>query len=127
MRYDHHCKKKTKILLLNFLFKYLKKGPWVNNCVGYGNYKFFFLFINYTSIGSIVMTILILLRFLTIKKSGRMFEEGVTAIDIQLLVCGMLMFAFGFATGSLAGYHCRLLYLNRTTSEDHYRVFQFVF
>ena len=50
LRMDHHCLLAIPPLLILFVFT----GPWVGNCVGHLNHKFFFLFMMYTFFASLV-------------------------------------------------------------------------
>jgi len=55
IKMDHHC-------------------PWVNNCVGIGNHKYFLLFVFYTFLSCIYAISLIVFRFMTCM--GRHNEKG---------------------------------------------------
>jgi len=46
---SHHCK-----TCQNCILKMDHHCPWINNCVGYYNHKYFYLFLLYTNIGSIL-------------------------------------------------------------------------
>ncbi|XP_060964190.1 probable protein S-acyltransferase 15 isoform X2 [Cannabis sativa] len=70
LRMDHHC-------------------LWVNNCVGYWNYKAFFMLIFYATIGSIYSTV----------------------------TCGVMMSALSLTLGTLFGWHIYLIIHNMTTIE----------
>jgi palmitoyltransferase len=98
LRMDHHC-------------------PWVNNCVGYRNYKAFFLFVNYVTVCALWGALTLVLR-LYIVGFDRVFSARPVDIcaAVALLVCGM----FGLSCSTLAAFHWRLLRRNRTTLEDHY-------
>ncbi|KAG4127369.1 hypothetical protein ERO13_D10G212000v2 [Gossypium hirsutum] len=70
LRMDHHC-------------------LWINNCVGYWNYKAFFNLILYATIGSIHSS----------------------------LACGLMMLALSVTLGTLLGWHIYLITHNMTTIE----------
>ncbi|KAB1219045.1 putative protein S-acyltransferase 15 [Morella rubra] len=70
LRMDHHC-------------------LWINNCVGYWNYKAFFMLVLYATIGSIYST----------------------------SICGALMIGLSGTLGTLLGWHIYLIIQNMTTIE----------
>ncbi|ORZ28312.1 DHHC palmitoyltransferase-domain-containing protein [Lobosporangium transversale] len=92
LRMDHHC-------------------PWVLNCVGQDNYKFFVLFIAYTAIHCIY----ILVAIASLHQQYPT-EEWTHQIQIAgMIVAGI----FGFTLIVFTLTHVRLILLNRTTIEDH--------
>lgn len=71
---DHHCKNVPMIMLTHC--KHL--GPWVNNCVGLGNHKFFLLFLFYVFSCSVYALSLIFVRFVHCVGTSRRLRHGHT-------------------------------------------------
>ncbi|KAF4400021.1 hypothetical protein G4B88_021235 [Cannabis sativa] len=91
LRMDHHC-------------------LWVNNCVGYWNYKAFFMLIFYATIGSIYSTIIVITC--TFQKDWDF--NGHIPLKVT---CGVMMSALSLTLGTLFGWHIYLIIHNMTTIE----------
>ncbi|PON40291.1 Zinc finger, DHHC-type, palmitoyltransferase [Parasponia andersonii] len=91
LRMDHHC-------------------VWVNNCVGYWNYKAFFMLVLYATIGSIHSTVIII----TCAFRKDWDFSGHTPVKVT---SGFMMAALSLTLGTLLGWHIYLIIHNMTTIE----------
>ncbi|KAM7268869.1 hypothetical protein ACFE04_011035 [Oxalis oulophora] len=94
LRMDHHC-------------------LWINNCVGYWNYKAFFILIFYATVGSIYSTVMVL--SCALQKDWEF--SGTGPLKAFYAACGVVMICLSLTLGTLLGWHIYLMTRNMTTIE----------
>lgn len=97
LKMDHHC-------------------PWINNCAGFGNYKYFIQFLCYTVV---LCTYLMLAMIHRLTYGLSLFSgQGASSDSIQVLLVYIVAVAFCGAVLFLLAFHIRLIAKNCTTLED---------
>ncbi|KAI4346306.1 hypothetical protein L6164_007219 [Bauhinia variegata] len=94
LRMDHHC-------------------SWINNCVGYRNYKAFFVLALYATIASIYSTVIFISCVL--QKDWELVRG--TPLKIFYVICGVTLFTLTGSLSTLSGWHVYLVLRNKTTIE----------
>ncbi|XP_038689291.1 probable protein S-acyltransferase 15 [Tripterygium wilfordii] len=92
LRMDHHC-------------------IWINNCVGFWNYKAFFTLVLYATIGSIYSTVMLISCAFQMDFTGRL------ALKVFYIFCGAPTVALSSTLATLLGWHVYLITHNMTTIE----------
>ncbi|XP_009069257.1 PREDICTED: palmitoyltransferase ZDHHC2-like, partial [Acanthisitta chloris] len=102
----HHCSVCDKCIL-----KMDHHCPWVNNCVGFSNYKFFLLFLAYSLLYCLFIAATDLQYFIKFWTNG--LPDTQAKFHIMFLFFAAAMFSVSLS--SLFGYHCWLVSKNKST------------
>jgi len=109
----HHCK-----ICKKCQFRMDHHCPWVNNCIGHGNHRYFVLFLQYLFIGNLYFAIL---SIIPIYNAYQQFQKGripfYTVKELFLFFIMLLNISLIFCVGGLYFWHVYLLLTNQTTIE----------
>jgi ribosomal protein L40E len=107
----HHCRKCGQCIL-----KMDHHCWWFNNCIGYRNYKFFYLFLFYITVSEIFYAITGGSEFINIFLQP--IADQFMGNDINLLINYIMNLIFGVALVVFVIYHTKLILCGTTTLES---------
>mmetsp|Transcript_14050 Transcript_14050/g.19544 ORF Transcript_14050/g.19544 Transcript_14050/m.19544 type:complete len:332 (+) Transcript_14050:20-1015(+) len=95
LKMDHHC-------------------PWVSNCVGWGNYKYFVLFLTYT----VIICMVVSLSMLDWVIENAFYEKAGGPRNILQFLLFIIATVFGLGLLMFTLTHYRMIFVNLTTLES---------
>ncbi|CAJ0959235.1 unnamed protein product, partial [Mesorhabditis belari] len=98
LKFDHHC-------------------PWINNCVHYGNYKSFLLYLSYSMTFLCWTTVTSLEAFVRYFVKAHWVDDLIAFLMIAVGILGCICFMY-WPLGEMFNYHRGLVVLNETTCEQ---------
>jgi len=100
--------------------------PWVGNCVGFYNYKFFYLFLFYLWVGcmyGVLITSIPFVRCLNQRGREAMEKNPICMSRSQITFGFIITLSVGIAVGMLLAFHTYLILSAQTTIEFYYNKF----
>ncbi|KAJ8759125.1 hypothetical protein K2173_004132 [Erythroxylum novogranatense] len=92
LRMDHHC-------------------LWINNCVGYRNYKAFFILVLNATVATLYSSVILIICSFQLNFKGKL------PLKLFYVLSGVMMFSLSIALGTFLGWHFYLITQNMTTIE----------